>query len=121
MSDAKRWRPAMCPDPTGCTPLIHPTTDPDNMGPGFAERGFAVFCWGRLAEPLVWTFDDVEHVETLSTCQSSPLKGVVRWLENESDWSALIRGYRAAISAALGPPTVEVDWSEPPQEPEHSA
>lgn len=64
------------------------------------QRGFAVFCWGRLTEPLTWTFDDVEHVETLSTCQSSPLKGVVRWLENESDWSALIRGYRAAITSA---------------------
>ena len=94
-----RFRPAMCPDPTGCRPVIHPTTDADNMGPGLAERGFAVFCWGQLAEPLVWTFDGVEHVETLSTCASSPLKGVVRWLENESDWSALIRGYRAAIAA----------------------
>jgi hypothetical protein len=94
----ENWRPPFCPDPTGCRPLIHPLTDPDNMA--LDKRGFAVFCWGRLAERIVWTFDEVEHVETLSSCQSSPLKGVVRWLENESDWSALIRGYRAAISSA---------------------
>ena len=91
------WRPLFCPDPTGCAPLIHPTTDSDNMA--LDKRGYAVFCWGRLSAPLVWVFDGVEHVETLSTCQSSPLKGVVRWLENPSDWSALVRGYRAAISA----------------------
>ena len=96
-----RWRPPFCPDPSGCAPLIHPTTDPDNMT--LDRRGYAVFCWGRLADPLVWTFDGVEHVETLSTCQSSPLKGIVRWLENESDWSALIRGYRAAIAVAGEP------------------
>jgi hypothetical protein len=78
-------------------PVIHPLTDSDNMT--LDQRGFAVFCFGRLSEPLVWTFDDVEHRETLSTCQSSPLKGVVRWLENESDWSAMARSYRAAISA----------------------
>ena len=99
-AETEAWRPACCPDRTGCAPLIHPITDADNMVPGFDRPGFAVFCWGRLAEPKVWTMDDVEHVETLSTCQSSPLKGVIRWLENESDWSALIRGYRVAITAA---------------------
>lgn len=98
------WRPPFCPDPTGCRPLIHPLTDSDNMT--LDQRGFAVFCWGRLAEPLVWTFDGVEHVETLSTCQSSPLKGVVRWLENEADWSALLRSYRAAVGAAHEPPAL---------------
>lgn len=98
--DYETWRPTICPDRGGCRPLIHPITDGDNMEPGFDRPGFAVFCWGRLAEPKVWTMDGVEHVETLSSCQSSPLKGVIRWLENESDWSALIRGYRAAITAA---------------------
>jgi hypothetical protein len=85
---SERWRPPFCPDPTGCAPLIHPLTDSDNMT--LDQRGYAVFCFGRLAEPLTWTFDGVEHVETLSTCQSSPLKGVVRWLENEADWSAML-------------------------------
>lgn len=101
------WRPPTCPDPTGCAPLIRPLTDHDNLieGEGGWMRpawkpGFATFCWGRLAEPKVWTMDGVEHVETLSTCQSSPLKGTIRWLENEEDWSALIRSYRAAIAAA---------------------
>lgn len=98
MNDHEDWRPPFCPDPSGCRPLIHPLTDGDNLTMDL--RGFAVFCWGRLVEPLVWTFDDVEDRETLSTCQSSPLKGVVRWLENESDWSALLRSYRAAVEAA---------------------
>lgn len=94
----EEWRPPFCPDPDGCTPLIHPLTDSDNMT--LDQRGLAVFCFGRLRDPLVWTFDDVEHVETLSTCQSSPLKGVIRWFENLEDWSALGRAYRAAIAAA---------------------
>ena len=102
---SEKWRPPFCPDRT-CTPLIHPLTDGDNMtaGPdGWSvpawRPGYAVFCWGRLDEPKVWTMDGVEHVETLSTCQSSPLKGVIRWLENAADWSALLRSYRAAIAA----------------------
>jgi len=104
VSDREAWRPPFCPDPIGCRPLIHPLTDADNMNDEHTapawRPGFAVICWGRLAEAKVWTMDGVEHVETLSVCQSSPLKGNVRWLENESDWSALLRGYRAAISVA---------------------
>ena len=96
------WRPAFCPDRT-CTPLIHPLTDPDNMEPGFDRPGFAVFCFGRLAAPLDWTFAGVEHHEDLSNCQSSPLKGNVRWFDNAEDWSALTRAFRAATSAAATP------------------
>lgn len=92
------WRPKFCPDPKGCAPLIHPLTDGDN--PMLDNPGFAVHCFGGLAEPIVWTFNNVEHVEDLSTCQYSPLKGVIRWLENVSDWAALSRAYRAAIPAA---------------------
>ncbi len=98
---SEEWRPAFCPD-RACTPLIHPLTDPDNMEPGVGRPGFAVFCWGRLAEPLDWTFGGVEHHEDLSNCQFSPLKGVVRWLDNAEDWSALRRAFQAATNAALG-------------------
>ena len=96
-TEAERWRPPFCPD-RGCTPLIHPLTDPDNMD---LSPRMAVFCFGRLAEPIDWTFAGVEHHETLSQCQSSPLKGNVRWLDNVEDWSALTRAYRAATAAAL--------------------
>ena len=47
---SKSWRPPFCPDPTGCAPLIHPLTDSDNMS--LDQRGYAVFCFGKLAEPL---------------------------------------------------------------------
>ena len=105
------WRPPFCPDRSGCSPLLHPLTDGDNMA--LNKPGYAVFCWGRLAKPLTWTFDGIEHAETLSTCQSSPLKGNIRWLENESDWSALARVYpyaiRAAAAALATPPAPTED------------
>lgn len=95
----EHWRPAICPDRAGCAPLIHPMTDSDNL-PAMDNPTFAIFCFGRLTEERRWTFNGVEHVEDLSTCQYSPLKGVIRWLENVSDWAALQRAYRAAIPAA---------------------
>lgn len=96
--DPEAWRPPFCPDPKGCAPLIHPQTDSDNMA--LDNPAYAVHCFGGLSEPLVWTMRGVEHVEDLSTCSYSPLKGVIRWLENVSDWAALLRAYRAAIPAA---------------------
>jgi len=74
-------------------------TDADNM-PAFDNPAYAVHCCGELSEPLVWMMRGVEHVEDLSTCSYSPLKGVIRWLENLSDWAVLARTYRAAITSA---------------------
>jgi len=91
------WRPPFCPD-HGCTPLIRPLTDHDNHD--LADPGFALFCFGRLGVPVDWTFDGVEHHETLSQCQYSPLKGNVRWLDNLADWEALAATYRIAADAA---------------------
>ena len=95
-----KWRPAFCPD-HACTPLMRPLTDHDNHD--LAQPGYAVFCFGRLAEPIDWTFAGVEHHETLSQCQSSPLKGNIRWLDNAADWQALGSIYLEAWRLAEEP------------------
>jgi hypothetical protein len=94
----EQWRPPFCPDYT-CKPLIRPLTDHDNHD--LAQPGYAVFCFGRLAEPIDWTFAGVEHHEDLSNCQMSPLKGNVRWLDNAADWQALAATYQIAHRAAV--------------------
>lgn len=83
---SEQWRPPFCPD-HACTPLMRPLTDSHNRD--LAQPGYAVFCFGRLAEPIDWTFAGVEHHEDLSNCQMSPLKGNIRWLDNAADWQAL--------------------------------
>ena len=92
------WRPPFCPDRQGCAPIIRPLTDSDNRT--LDNPGYSVWCYGRLAQPIDWTFNAVEHHETLSVCESSPLKGNVRWLDNLADWEALAATYRIAADAA---------------------
>ncbi len=86
-------------------PLIRPLTDHDNHD--LSGPGYALFCFGRLGAPLDWTFGGVEHHETLSQCQYSPLKGNVRWLDNPADWQALAATYLIAHRAALAEPIRE--------------
>lgn len=58
--------------------------------------GLSWWCLGRMAEPRTFTYDGVEHTNDLNDCHYSPLKGVIRWEENEDDIGTLASTYRIA-------------------------
>lgn len=41
---------------------------------------------------------DRVHTNDLSSCAYTPLKGVIRWQENEDDWTWLRIGYDRALT-----------------------
>lgn len=94
MSDSIK-RPWCCPEPR-CIPVfqIHDREDnPDLTIPVPAE---SYFCFGEMGEPVTFIYDGHEHKNDLNSCAYTPLKGVIRWQENEDDWQWLEIGYRRA-------------------------
>ncbi|KKK70175.1 hypothetical protein LCGC14_2926640 [marine sediment metagenome] len=59
--------------------------------------GDSFVCFGEMAEPVAFTYDGSEHVNDLNHCDYTPLKGVIRWQENEDDWVAAQRFYATAL------------------------
>lgn len=87
-------RPWLCPEPR-CMPLLN-LRDGDYRDITVPEPGFGFVCWGRMPEPVVFVYDGVEHPNDLNSCHYTPLKGLIRWQENEADWNVLASYYRMA-------------------------
>lgn len=84
------FRPWCCPDPH-CTPLYHYNVYVDSPQPG---ESFS--CFGIMERPIEFTYDGKKHKNDLSHCDYTPLKGVIKWQENEDDWFALERMFAKA-------------------------
>jgi hypothetical protein len=84
-------RPRCCPEPR-CTPLYQYPYRPERLPPG---ESFS--CFGRMAEPVTFVYDGVEHANDLNHCDYTPLKGVIRWQETREDWEAI----RLMVTEAL--------------------
>lgn len=84
-------RPWCCPEPR-CMPL-HTLVDDDGMQPG---NSFV--CFGKAPE-VEFSYDGIEHRNDLRHCDYTPLKGLIAYQENESDWQALKTAYWRALSA----------------------
>jgi hypothetical protein len=50
-----------------------------------------------MAEPVAFSYDGSEHNNDLNHCDYTPLKGVIRWQENEDDWVAVQRFFATAL------------------------
>jgi hypothetical protein len=94
-------RPAGCPEPR-CMPVFQRPSPPFLVEPGAPDDrrqlppGESMFCWGCMAAPVTFTYDGVEHTNDLSACVFTPLKGVIRFQENENDWWLMQTGYGLA-------------------------
>lgn len=53
-----------------------------------------------MAEPVAFTYDGVEHVNDCNACHYTPLKGLIRWQENPTDWETLCTYYGLAAKLA---------------------
>lgn len=88
-------RPYCCPEPR-CDPL----TNEGYEGP---ERpGCSWSCFGKMPTPLSFTYDSEVHVNSLNRCVYTPLKGLVRFQENATDWALDIFVTERALCALLG-------------------
>jgi hypothetical protein len=86
----EEWvRPWCCPEPR-CTVLYHYNVwSPPQPGESFA-------CFGVMDRAVEFVYDGKRHKNDLNHCDYTPLKGVVRWQDNEDDWIALERMYAMA-------------------------
>jgi hypothetical protein len=50
-----------------------------------------------MERPIKFTYDGNVHVNDLNHCEYTPLKGVIRWQENEDDWVAAQELYGIAL------------------------
>lgn len=103
-------RPWLCPE-RRCTPLIQ-CTDGDYKDLTVPEPGYSWTCWGLMERPVAFTYDGVEHTNNCNACHYTPLKGLIRWQENPTDWETLSSYYalaakkaRAALDAPEGETT----------------
>lgn len=83
-------RPFCCPEPR-CTPVYHYNL----FSPPLPGESFS--CFGRMAEPVEFVYDGKKHANDLNHCDYTPLKGVIRWQENEGDWRALAKMFERAL------------------------
>ena len=58
--------------------------------------GDSIFCWGVMPDPITFVYDGNEHTNDLNACTVTPLKGLVRFMENKDDWWLMETGYRQA-------------------------
>jgi hypothetical protein len=87
-------RPWLCPEQR-CTPLLN-LRDGDYADISVPEPGHSFTCWGRMAEPVTFVYDGVDHTNDCNACHYTPLKGLIRWQENPADWDALSTYYALA-------------------------
>ena len=88
-------RPWLCPEPR-CTPL-HNLRDGDYKDIRVAEPGQTWFCAGQMSQPIHFNYDGVDHPNDLRSCAYTPLKGLIAWQENETDWENLRDFYGMAL------------------------
>ena len=74
-------RPFCCPDPQKCVPI--------HISPFFVNKeltaGYSASCYGYCSEKR-FIYDQVEHVNDISHCVITPLKGVIRFFNNIDDF-----------------------------------
>ncbi|KAF0156255.1 MAG: hypothetical protein FD189_1060 [Elusimicrobia bacterium] len=87
-------RPWCCPEPR-CAPLFQLKDGGWQLLE--CKPGESFFCFGKLAEAVRFVYDGIEHVNDLSTCCFTPLKGIIRYQENREDWYALKTAYTRAL------------------------
>lgn len=87
-------RPFCCPEHC-CTPVYQWKNSGLDITQFTAGQSF--LCLGRMAKPVVFTYDEVIHANDLSTCMYSPLKGMIRFQENYNDWKGLVTAYTRAL------------------------
>jgi len=83
-------RPSTCLDGT-CVVLF------STFNADWVDKGGSFSCWGRMDEPRVTPYREVEHRNTHSHCVYTPLKGVIRFFICHEDISGDLFGMRALL------------------------
>ncbi len=86
----RQARPWCCPEPS-CTPIYAYNL----YAPAVPAESFV--CFGRMARPVEFTYDGVKHANDLNHCDYTPLKGIIRWQENEDDWRGVVKTFSRAL------------------------
>ena len=92
------WRPWLCPERERCSPLTN-LRDGEYRDIGIPEPGQSWVCFGKMTQPIDFSYDGVDHTNSVRSCHYSPLKGLIQFHETPEDWSIMASGYRAAILA----------------------
>ena len=93
-------RPWCCPEPR-CAP-IYQIKDGSAAALDQPQPGQSFSCFGKMTEPVAFEYDGVKHVNELSSCHYTTLKGVMRWQEAREDWMLLAEGYTKALAQLEG-------------------
>lgn len=86
-------RPYCCPEPR-CTP-VHNHGDGESLAQ--VRPGQSFTCCGKMPEGIKFTYDGEVHPNDLNRCVYTPLKGIIRFQENATDW----RSERTVLAVAL--------------------
>ncbi len=93
-------KPRCCPD-EGCEILFCSRHDDTDVGDSFD-------CYGRIPE-VTFSWNGNEHKNDISHCTYTPLKGIIRYLENKDDQTLIIaRLFR--LLAMLGDRSFNLHW-----------
>jgi ribosomal protein L37E len=76
--DRKISRPPFCYDKE-CNVIYSTYKDED------FDKGFSFFCFGKLREAHIFKEKETEHINDLSHCYYTPLKGMIRFFVNAED------------------------------------
>jgi len=76
--DCKISRPPFCYDKE-CKVIYSSYNDKD------FDEGFSFFCFGKLREVHIFKEKETEHINDLSHCYYTPLKGMIRFFVNAED------------------------------------
>jgi hypothetical protein len=72
--------------------------DSDYPDISIPKPGESYLCFGMMGEPVEFTYDGSTHRNDLNSCTYTPLKGLIRFQENEDDWEWCALAYQRALA-----------------------
>ena len=91
-------RPWCCPE-RRCAVLYQSGGPPNPEKPGESW-----VCFGRMPELVEFVYDGEYHHNDLTSCHFTPLKGLIRFQENATDWALAAFSFANALWLLKGRP-----------------
>jgi len=61
-------------------------------------EGYSSFCYGKMNEPRIDTYKEVEHENNICHCYYTPFKGAIRFFINDGDLWGEIRAHLIVLN-----------------------
>lgn len=64
-------------------------------------------CFGKMGRKVTFVYDGEEHTNDFNRCVYTPLKGLLRFQENATDWALDVSAAETALGILLDVPPEE--------------